>query len=60
MKACRGNRDILPFILNLGTGSAALHWERKPPVPIVWEGGWAPESVWAFCTRENILRLPGI
>jgi hypothetical protein len=32
---------------------AASPPEKEPPVPIVWEAGWAPEPVWTTWRREN-------
>jgi hypothetical protein len=29
------------------------HWGKSPPVPIVKETWWAPESLWMTCRREN-------
>jgi hypothetical protein len=34
--------------------------QRKAPVPIVQEAGWAPEPVWTRSLEEKSLALPGI
>jgi hypothetical protein len=34
---------------------AALFPGKEPPVPIVYEAGWAPEPFWTRCRREKFL-----
>jgi hypothetical protein len=60
----------LPLILDVGTRwgewsasrpGRALAPGKGPPVPIVQEAGWAPESVWTQRLQKKILSsLPGI
>jgi hypothetical protein len=35
--------------------SATLSPEKAPPVPIEWEAGWAPETVWTVCRLLQLL-----
>jgi hypothetical protein len=38
---------------------AALLLGKEPPVPIVWEAGWAPKSIWMLWRREICLTPAG-
>jgi hypothetical protein len=38
----------------------ALPPGKGPPVPIVWEAGWAPEPAWTQRLEENALPLSEI
>jgi hypothetical protein len=54
----------LPF-LDLGTRwrwvVTLMPLGKEPPVPILWEAGWAPETVWALWRREESLnRIPAV
>jgi hypothetical protein len=57
------NLGTLPrWVSGPASGPAALLSGKQPPVPIVQEVGWAPESVCGgpMGKRKNILLLPGI
>ena len=63
LKAYRGNRDIAPFILNLGTRWRwVVSFARRPHKPPengsktrrIW-GGWAPERIRTFQRKEYLL-----
>jgi hypothetical protein len=51
------------FISELDGGQlhvpAALTSGKKPPVPIEWEAGLAPETVWTLWSRENSVAPDG-
>jgi hypothetical protein len=65
MEALGGEEVWLLLIHDLGTRwgewsasrpGRALPRGKDPPVPIVQEAGWAPESVWTQTLQENPYR----
>jgi hypothetical protein len=62
----RDSADIVPLILNLGARwwevnimSRPRHPRERTRLPSEQEAGWAPQSVWRFCTREQSVATNG-
>jgi hypothetical protein len=63
----RGNKgkwSLVPFILNFSTvcGWVVVSLTPRPstPVPIEWEAGWDPETIWTISRRVKCLVRAGI